>query len=209
MRLLPESPRGRLLTAGVAVLLALVVGFALGIVAPLVTRPGDNSPEAGFARDMATHHGQAVQMALLAYTRVDDPELKTVAYDIVLQQQYEIGVMNTWLKDWHLSPTGSRPRMAWMPDGSHELVNGLMPGMATNEQLAQLEASSGHATDVLFTQLMLRHHLGGIHMIDGILAKTDNTTVTDLAKQMKINQQSEIDLFQRKLTELGAAPLPN
>ncbi len=189
--------------------LALVVGFALGFVTPLVTRPGDNSPEAGFARDMSTHHGQAVQMALLAYTRVDDPELKTVAYDIMLQQQYEIGIMQTWLTTWHLSPTGSQPRMAWMPNGTKELVNGLMPGMATNDQLAQLEASNGHATDVLFTQLMLRHHLGGIHMIDGILAKTDNSTVTTLATTMKKNQQSEVDLFQRKLTELGAQPLPN
>ena len=189
--------------------LALAVGFALGFITPLVTRPGDNSPEAGFARDMSTHHAQAVQMGLLAYTRVQDPELKTVAYDIMLQQEYEIGIMHTWLKNWGLTPTGSRPQMAWMPNGSHELVNGLMPGMATKEQLAQLEASDGHATDVLFAQLMLRHHLGGIHMLDGILAKTDNKQVVELATQMKINQQSEVDLFQRKLTELGAAPLPN
>src|SRR3954452_21159763 len=111
MRLLPESPRGRLLTAGVAVVLALAVGFALGFITPLVTRPGDNSPEAGFARDMSTHHAQAVQMGVLAYTRVDDPELKTVAYDVMLQQQYEIGIMNTWLKDWGLTTTGSQPRM--------------------------------------------------------------------------------------------------
>ncbi len=189
--------------------LALVVGFALGYVTPLLSRPGDSSPEAGFARDMATHHGQAVQMAFLAYTRVSDPELKTVAYDIVLQQQYEIGIMNTWLKEWHLSPTGSQPQMAWMPNGTQELKDGLMPGMATKQQLAQLEASSGHATDVLFSQLMLRHHLGGVHMIDGILQQSDNSTVTDLARTMKGNQQAEINLFQRKLSELGAAPLAN
>jgi uncharacterized protein (DUF305 family) len=191
----------------VSVVVALVVGIAIGVVTPLLTRPGDNSPEAGFARDMATHHSQAVQMALLAYTRVDDEELKTVAYNILIQQQYEIGIMNTWLDDWHLSRSGSGPRMAWMPEGTAALKNGLMPGMATNAELAQLEASTGHQTDVLFTQLMLRHHLGGIHMLDGILARTDNSKVTTLAKQMKVNQQAEIDLFQRKLTDLHAQPL--
>ncbi len=209
MRVLPESPRGRVIAALASVVLALVVGFALGFVTPLLNRPGENSPEAGFARDMAVHHGQAVQMAMLAYTRVSDPELQTVAYDIILQQQYEIGIMNTWLKDWHLSPTGSQPRMAWMPNGTKELVNGLMPGMATDAQLAQLEASKGHDTDVLFSQLMLRHHLGGIHMIDGLLEKSHNKTVTELATQMKKNQQSEVTLFERKLTELNAQPLPS
>ncbi len=209
MRLLPESPRGRIATAIVSVVAALAVGIAIGVLVPLLSRPGDDSAEAGFARDMATHHAQAVQMALLAYTRVDDPELKTVAYDIMLQQEYEIGVMNTWLDDWHLSPTGSGPRMAWMPEGTAALKDGLMPGMATDAQLAQLEASTGHQTDVLFSQLMLRHHLGGIHMLDGILAETDNSKIVPVATQMKLNQQKEVDLFQRKLTELGAAPLPN
>jgi uncharacterized protein (DUF305 family) len=209
MRLLPESPRGRIATAIVSVVAALAVGIAIGVLIPILSRPGDDSPEAGFARDMASHHAQAVQMALLAYSRVDDPELKTVAYDIMLQQQYEIGIMDTWLDDWHLSRTPTGPRMAWMPEGTAALKNGLMPGMASKAELAQLEASTGHQTDVLFSQLMLRHHLGGLHMIDGILKQTDNDKIVPLATQMKGNQQSEVDLFQRKLTELGAAPLPN
>lgn len=189
--------------------LALVVGFAVGALVTSGGKPGDNSAEAGFARDMSTHHNQAIKMAMLAYTRVDDNELRGVAYDIALEQQLEVGTMNAWLTEWNLTATGDKPAMSWMPDGSAaEVKNGLMPGMATDAQITQLQNSSGHAADVLFCQLMLRHHLGGIHMIDGVLQVSKNKQVTDLAKNMKTAQQSEVNLFQRKLTELGAQPLP-
>ena len=38
-------------------------GYAGGLLTPPLTRPGDDSVEAGFARDMTTHHAQAVEMS--------------------------------------------------------------------------------------------------------------------------------------------------
>jgi uncharacterized protein (DUF305 family) len=191
------------------VVLALAVGLAVGILVSSGGKPGDGSAEAGFARDMTTHHNQAIKMAMLAYTRVDDSELRGVAEDIALQQEIEVGTMSAWLTEWNLTATGDKPAMSWMPDGAAaEIKNGLMPGMATEAQINQLQAATGHDADVLFCQLMLRHHLGGIHMIDGILQVSKNKTVTDLATNMKSAQQSEVNLFQRKLSELHAQPLP-
>ncbi len=198
--------RGFLLGA-LAALVALAIGFAAGLLAPSLNTPGDNSAEAGFARDMSTHHAQAVEMSMIAYPKATDPEVKASAYNIALGQQAEIGVMQTWLKDWHLLPTGTRPKMAWMPDGQRTLVNGLMPGMATDAELTQLQNATGKQLDILFCQLMLRHHLGGIHMIDGLLAETHDTQVRDVALTMKRNQQAEIDVFRQTLTQLGAQPL--
>jgi uncharacterized protein (DUF305 family) len=42
-----------------------VATLAAGVALALLTSvpPGNDSPEAGFARDMIVHHGQAVQMA--------------------------------------------------------------------------------------------------------------------------------------------------
>ena len=40
-----------------------------------------------------------------------------------------------------------------------------MPGMATSDQLRALRAASGEQMDVLFLQLMLRHHEGGVIML--------------------------------------------
>ncbi len=44
--------------------------------------------------------------------------------------------------------------------------SGPMPGMATSEELAALRAASGPELDVLFLQLMLRHHEGGLPMME-------------------------------------------
>jgi uncharacterized protein (DUF305 family) len=202
------APRSRALIFGaVAVVGALIAGYFAGVLLAPLRAPGDGSVEAGFARDMSTHHAQAVEMSMIAYPKATDAEVKTSAYNIALGQQAEIGIMQTWLKGWHLLPTGTGPRMAWMPEGERALNNGLMPGMATQQDLERLSAATGTQVDILFCQLMLRHHLGGIHMIDGLLQETKDAQVTEVAETMKRNQQAEIDIFRDTLTKLGAQPL--
>jgi uncharacterized protein (DUF305 family) len=192
-----------MLVLALAVLVGLLLGYAGGLLTPQLTRPGDNSVEAGFARDMTTHHAQAVEMGLIALQSGSDPEVRTLAGDIVTGQQGDIGTMQTWLRSWGLGPTGSQPAMAWMPDGAALVKNGLMPGMATPEELAQLRAAKGHALDVLFLQLMIKHHLGGVHMIDAVLAQTKVPDVILAATTMKDTQQTELANLQAALKRLG------
>jgi len=206
--------------AGIAAVIALLgLGFIAGGLAHRSGTPGDTSPEAGFARDMSDHHAQAVAMAMIAWQApllTDTPQdtdvsqqIHSMAYDIALQQQNQIGQMTVWLQNWGLLATSSRPRMAWMPEGQQELDNGLMPGMATTDQINELSAAKGKALYVLFCQLMLRHHQGGIHMVEGILAETHNSQVRTLAETMQIGQSREITAMQGFLTQLGAKPLPS
>jgi len=207
-RLASDPRRRALLLGALGSVVALLIGYGAGLLTPRFTAPGDNSPEAGFARDMSIHHAQAVDMGMVAYQKAANDEVRQLGYDIALTQQAQIGMMSIWLKDWHLEPTGSRPKMAWMPDGTKELSpDGLMPGMATDDQLEQLHNATGKDVDILFCQLMLRHHLGGIHMIDGVLQESHNSMVRQLAQTMKNNQQAEVATLQRMLTELGAKPL--
>ncbi|WP_377472758.1 DUF305 domain-containing protein [Plantactinospora endophytica] len=179
-----------------AILLGLLLGFTSGLLAPGLFRPGDTSAEAGFARDMSSHHAQAVEMAILAHGKSTNPDIQTLAADIALTQQGQIGVMQTWLKNWGLSPTGRQPRMAWMPDGAGALKDGLMPGMATDAERAELRAATGSDFDLLFLRLMLNHHLGGIHMAEGILDLSDDEQVSALAESMVAGQKKEIELIQ-------------
>jgi hypothetical protein len=37
-------------------------------------------------------------------------------------------------------------------------ADGLMPGMATKDELAKLRAATGRDLDILYSQLMIRHH---------------------------------------------------
>ncbi|TMM40962.1 MAG: DUF305 domain-containing protein [Actinobacteria bacterium] len=184
--------RRALLLGALVAVFALVVGYLGGLLEPRFTAPGDNSP------------------AMVAWHTASDPEVRQIAYDIATVQENQIGTMQNWLVTWHLSPTGSRPKMAWMPNGTKELLpDGRMPGMASDAELQQLESATGSKVDVLFCQLMLRHHLGGIHMADAIISLSHDQPVVDLATTMKGNQQGEVTILKQILDRMHAQPLPS
>ena len=200
------TTRTKIIGAVIAVVL-LGIGVIAGALLTRDSVPGENSAEVGFARDMSAHHAQAVEMAMIAYQKATLPEVRTLGGDIALTQQAQIGMMQTWLKDWGYGPNSTKPPMSWMPDGQRELNGNLMPGMATSDEVQKLRTATGKNVDILFCQYMLRHHLGGIHMVDGVLAQASDQTVIDLATTMKKNQSGEVVVLQQLLTQLGAQPI--
>ena len=197
---------GRIIAGALAAVFLLAIGFGAGLLTRPGT-PGDDSADAGFAPDMSTHHAQAVEMGMIAFQKASLPEVRTLGGDIALTQKGQIGVMSTWLKDWGLDVNTTRAPMSWMPNGQAELVNNLMPGMATREEVAKLNSATGKQVDILFCQYMLRHHLGGIHMVDDVLAQHPRPEVAELAQTMKQNQTAEVSVLRTLLTQLGAQPL--
>jgi uncharacterized protein (DUF305 family) len=120
----------------VAVLaVATVVFFGLVVWMYLSGRPpGDDSVEAGFARNMMVHHAQAVEMAEIVRDRTESEEIRILATDIALTQQAQIRMMQGWLDVWGLPATSTEPAMAWM---GHP-TEGRMPGMASPEEVNRL-----------------------------------------------------------------------
>jgi uncharacterized protein (DUF305 family) len=205
---LAGTPRSKIILGVLAVVVSLLIGYVAGWLTPRLTDPGEHSAEAGFARDMSTHHAQAVEMGMLAHRQATTPGLRTLGGDIALTQQAQIGMMDAWLADWGLNSNSDDPPMAWMPDGAETVNGNLMPGMATREEIKKLEDAQGTEFDVLFLQYMLRHHLGGIHMASAVLDTDPEPEVRSLAETMIRNQSGEIDVLKTQLTALGAHPLP-
>lgn len=54
-----------------------------------------------FIDAMLPHHQSAVDMAAEAQTKATHPELKQLAYDIVVTQQREIAQMKAWRAQWY------------------------------------------------------------------------------------------------------------
>jgi uncharacterized protein (DUF305 family) len=201
------SPRRRYLLAAVAaaVTAGLLLGFAVAALAlrPADDTPGDTSAEAGFARDMSRHHAQAVDMGTIALARATTEEVQTLGMDIALTQQSQIGMMQQWLREWDLLPTGTEPSMAWMGEADM-VVDGLMPGMATRDEMDRLREGEGTEVDLLFLELMIDHHLGGVHMDEAILDLSDDPEVTWMAEAQLRAQAYEIE-YMRQLQDTFAA----
>ncbi|WP_078896395.1 MULTISPECIES: DUF305 domain-containing protein [unclassified Streptomyces] len=175
--------------------------------------PADDSPEAGFARDMATHHQQAVDLSFIVRDRTTDEPTRTLAFDIINTQANQRGMMMGWLDQWGLTQHSPAKPMAWMAMGGHghgadyQAHDGsLMPGMATTTQLAKLRSLSGREAEVFYLQLMLEHHKGGVEMAQGYVDMAHNESEKRLAQSMVIGQTSEIGLITDMLKDRGAAP---
>jgi uncharacterized protein (DUF305 family) len=163
--------------------------------------PGEGSAEAGFARDMMVHHAQAVEMAEIVRDKTESEEIRTLAADIALTQQAQIGQMQGWLQVWDLPPTATEPAMSWM---GHP-TEGRMPGMASPEEINELQQASSEEADVLFLQLMIPHHEAAVPMAEAVLEESDRKEVERLAGSIMASQQAEIELMRALLQRRGVS----
>jgi uncharacterized protein (DUF305 family) len=193
----------RLIALGVA-LLFLGASFGYFVSQRSEATPGGGSADVGFLQDMRYHHDQATQMALIYLQKPaaeQDPQLHIIAAEILLGQQLEAGAMVQLLHDFGQPDSNeSGTGMAWM---SMPFPVDKMPGMATPEQMAALKAATGTDADRQFAQLMLDHHLGGLHMAEYAVDHVKDHDVKVLATSMVASQQSDINELQAILTRLG------
>ena len=82
-----------------------------------------------------------------------------------------------------------------------------MPGMASPADLTRLQRTVGRANEVLFLQLMTRHHQGGIDMAAFVLQHTATVAVHQTAVAMVDEQSQELILMSYLLDQRNSAPL--
>src|SRR6056297_2680218 len=118
-----------------------------------------------FMQDMIPHHHQALVMSALVPERTNRSELLEVAGRIETSQADEIEFMQNWLAE----------RGETVPDPTaHDAMHmhHTMTGMATPEQMAELEAADGAAFDRMFLELMIEHHKGALTMVEDLLEQS-------------------------------------
>jgi uncharacterized protein (DUF305 family) len=151
-----------------------------------------NDADVMFSQMMIPHHQQAVEMAALAETRAQDPELRQLAAAIKSAQQPEITTMTNWLTAWG-KPTIAPSDLAGMGHGGH----GGMPGMMSAEEMTQLAAANGIDFDRIFARMMIAHHQGALMMAETEVTDGSNPDAIALAKTILKTQLAEIVTLQQ------------
>ena len=204
-RWLPTWPPSLPQAVILVVALCLVAGV-LGWRLAQDDHPGRGSVDAGFLEDMQTHHLQALEIGYAYLEHGSNPTLRHIARDIISTQGIEVGQMRSVLSEWGLpsTPDPEGTAMAWMHEPRPAQQ---MPGMAPGADLDRLRNAQSAEADDSFTQLMIRHHDGGIHMAE--LAATDAQTsnIRNFARGMAAGQRSEIGEINAVRHELGLAPI--
>lgn len=221
------------LGGAVLVVVGLLLGAALtsssGSAGP-AGFPDEASVDAGFARDMQVHHGQAVEMSVLVRDRSDDAEVRGIALDIMLTQQNQQGQMAGWLQTWGLRQSSTLPTTGWMTAFGGEGTDGMAGmdmgeatagasvatapenpmvamGLATQAEVATLTEADGEDAERLYLQLMIDHHRGGVEMAGVAAQEATQPQVRRLAESMVLGQSSEIERLD-ELLEARGGPLP-
>src|SRR5215467_8203619 len=109
-----------------------------------------------FMTGMIPHHAQAVIMGGWAASHGARSDVAILCERIVVGQTDEIRSMQQWLQDrGQPVPDGKSTRMRMKMNGvEHEM---LMPGMLTDEEMAELDKARGTEFDRLFLTGMMKH----------------------------------------------------
>jgi uncharacterized protein (DUF305 family) len=140
-----------------------------------------------FMQGMIGHHAQAIEMTDLIASRTSREPMKLLGQRIAVSQADEMNMMRTWLK----------ARGQEVPaEHAHHMPGGMMPGMLTPEQMAELTAATGEAFDKLFLRYMIQHHEGALAMVDDLF-KTPGAgqegDINAFAADVDSDQRMEID----------------
>jgi uncharacterized protein (DUF305 family) len=190
----------------VAALVAVaVVAYGRGadsVTAPDRTRLPAQPTDVGFASDMWDHHQQALQMALLVLSRDTSSEVRTLATEMLTDQQRESGQLMQFLADRgvELPSDPDRTVMGWM---EAPVPRAQMPGLASADEMTALTNAQGTDFERRFLELMVRHHEGGVHMAEAAQERAESQQVRDLAARVALVQQREITEMQQLLGPTG------
>ncbi|MCC5855180.1 MAG: DUF305 domain-containing protein [Idiomarina sp.] len=164
-----------------------------------------------FMRDMIPHHQQALDMTVLLADRTSSNEMMELAARIERTQKDEIEFMKQWLSERgeDVPDTDWRQHMDHGDHGHHghhghegheghagHQAHHMMEGMATPEQMEELEASTGPDFDRMFLQLMIKHHEGALVMVRDLLRQQGSAQEPDLLEfvnDINNDQKTEIE----------------
>jgi uncharacterized protein (DUF305 family) len=152
-----------------------------------------NDQDITFAQMMIPHHQQAIDMAKMATGKATNPEVKDLASRVEGAQDPEIQQLTGMLEKW-----GAPTEASGMPGMDHGSMGG--DGMMTEEEMAQLEQSTGADFDRLWLQLMVKHHQGAVAMARTEVEQGSDPAAKALAQKIIDAQEAEIAEMQAMLT---------
>jgi uncharacterized protein (DUF305 family) len=151
-----------------------------------------NDADVTFAREMVPHHEQALEMARLAATQAESPQVKDLARRIEAAQDPEITTMERWLATW-----GEDKGDGGTAD------HGGDAGLMSEQEMSELRQATGATFDRLFLEMMVRHHESAIEMAERELQTGKFPEAKQLAREIRDAQRTEVNEM-RALLESSA-----
>jgi len=142
-----------------------------------------NATDRAFAAEMVPHHESAVEMAAIARTKAESPEVRELAASIERTQAEEIATLRE--ADERLADDGVKRGKLGL--AAHEM------GMGHDSAMLR----DADPFDPAFVEMMIPHHEGAVKMARIQLEKGSDPDLKRLAKEIVSAQEREIALMRR------------
>ena len=142
-----------------------------------------NDADVAFAQMMIPDHQMTEKMATVAQKKASSKDLKELAGQMIEGQSETVVTLQGWLKDWGKPTTAD---MAGMQ----------MPGAMTDKDMDVLESMSGMEFDMMFAEMMIKHHEGSMQMARDEQAKGASPEAKAMAADMLQQQQAQVKVLQ-------------
>ena len=152
---------------------------------------------------MIPHHQGAVDMAELALTRAQRPEIKQLAEAIIRDQNREIEQMRTWYQAWYGSEV---PDMMGMMGNQSMMAGSSGQGMMGNQSMMGMHSmmvgdlatlTNADDFDQEFIRQMIPHHQMAVMMAQMVLNTGNKPEIQELAQTIITTQTAEINQMQQ------------
>jgi len=154
-------------------------------------------PDIEFMQGMIHHHLQAIDMTNLLAQNTESEDMRKLGLRMALSQSDEIKMMRHWLEARGQEVPG---------DHAHHMPGApVMPGMLSQEEMAQLAQAKGAKFDKLFLEGMIKHHNGALVMVDQLFktpGAAQQSEIFSFATDVEADQRAEIDRMTAMLKEL-------
>lgn len=144
-----------------------------------------------FIEEMIPHHESAIVMAKLAQKKATQPEVKTLASNIMSSQSEEITTMKQWYKDWYGTEVPEQSGVT------------MMGGSMMSSQAGVDSLNAATDFDKAFLEEMIPHHQMAVMMANMLDQGTNRPEMEKLAGDIIDAQTKEINDMKSWQTKWG------
>lgn len=128
---------------------------------------------------MIPHHVVGVKLLDDAAIRTNDVRLRRLVFEMQGYHHAEIHELEAMADEWSVAPRE------------------VFPGYIDTADFADLARASGVDYDVLWLNLMIRHHDGALQLANDALQRSTSSRVSEMAEATLLTQSREVSLMQR------------
>lgn len=141
--------------------------------------PDISKSDRDFVGSMIPHHLVGVKLLDHAAIRTNDVRLRRLVFEMQGYHHAEIHELEAMADEWSVAPRD------------------VFPGYIDTADFADLAHASGVDYDILWLNLMIRHHDGALQLANDALQSPTSSRVSEMAEATLLTQSREVSLMRR------------